>query len=90
MKLFYTDTHKICQSIYIEIILSLHAIVFYSDTNKDMLLGYRSGAAFSRLVSLASTSPDVEIQYNSAGTLGQLVLKSKINVTNINLILYVE
>jgi len=51
------------------------AVLADDDINKDMLLGYRNGAAFSRLVSLASTSQDAEVQYNSAGTLGQLVLK---------------
>lgn len=50
---------------------------FVLDDVKYKLLHLQGGKAFSKLVTLASLSSHREIQYNSAGTLGQLALVSK-------------
>lgn len=48
-----------------------------SDDVKYKLLHLQGGKAFGKLVTLASLSSHREIQYNSAGTLGQLALVSE-------------
>lgn len=50
---------------------------FVLDDVKYKLLHLQGGKAFSKLVTLASLSSHREIQYNSAGTLGQLALVSE-------------
>ncbi|XP_030830696.1 vacuolar protein 8 [Strongylocentrotus purpuratus] len=66
------------------------AIIAGNDEAKQMLLHIGEGRVFSRLISLASCSPSREVQYNSAGTIGQLALFSlqseliTINISNIH------
>lgn len=52
------------------------AVMADEDDVKYKLLHLQGGKAFSKLVTLASLSSHREIQYNSAGTLGQLALVS--------------
>ncbi|XP_071503216.1 uncharacterized protein [Diadema antillarum] len=52
------------------------AIIAGHDEAKRVLLGIGDGRVFSRLVNLAACSPSRDVQYNSAGTIGQLALFS--------------
>ena len=47
------------------------------DENKDRLLYHGEGQVLPRLIALAASADNTEIQYNSAGTIGQLTLTGK-------------
>ncbi|XP_070533914.1 uncharacterized protein [Ptychodera flava] len=59
-------------SVQIEITAAL-AVLAGDDEAKMKLTTEKNGNTFARLVNLAACSPDREVQYNCAGTIGQLV-----------------
>lgn len=67
---FQKNVSKVCVKVMV-------FCAFVLDDVKYKLLHLQGGKAFSKLVTLASLSSHREIQYNSAGTLGQLALVSK-------------
>ena len=52
-----------------------------SDDVKHKLVHMHHGRVFIKLVTLATLSSNTEVQYNSAGTLGQITLIGKYLVT---------
>ncbi|XP_041361582.1 vacuolar protein 8-like [Gigantopelta aegis] len=61
-------------SVHADITAAL-AVLADEDSVKDKLLTAHRGKVFFRLVSLASLCNNLEVQYNSAGIIGQLALK---------------
>ncbi|XP_077989675.1 uncharacterized protein LOC144444144 [Glandiceps talaboti] len=59
-------------NVQIEVTAAL-AVLAGDDEARVRLMSVRSGKTFERLVNLAACSPDKEVQYNSAGTIGQLL-----------------
>ena len=62
-------------SVYIKDSYKIYFI--FSDGVKYKLIQMHDGKIFVKLVTLATLSNDAEVQYNSAGTLGQLALIGK-------------
>ena len=49
-------------------------LFYYQDDNKDYLVSYGDKNVLPRLIALAANADNSEIQYNCAGTVGQLTL----------------
>ena len=74
----YRATVKKCVIlIYIEHWVIIPFVWNVSDDVKHKLLHLHGGKSFNKLVTLASLSTNTEIQYNCAGTIGQITLIGK-------------
>ena len=51
--------------------------MFIVDENKERLLSHGDGEVLPRLIALAANAENSEIQYNCAGTIGQLTLTGR-------------
>ena len=52
------------------------------DENKERLLSHNEGDVLLRLIALAANADNSEIQYNCAGTIGQLTLTGAVYFPN--------
>ena len=55
----------------------MYSVSFKTDEVKYKLIQMHDGKVFVKLVTMATLSTNSEVQYNSAGTLGQLALICK-------------
>ncbi|XP_033640606.1 vacuolar protein 8-like [Asterias rubens] len=70
------------------------AVLSADDQAKAILVSTQDGKVFTRLISLAANSHHTDVQYNSAGTIGQLVLQDLrpelITANILGLLRYIE